>query len=179
MNTAIREMLIESTVKPISSAPLRAACIGFIPDSTWRAMFSITTIASSTTKPLEIASAISEAQAARAQATGVTAELVLRELARLAFGDARAIFNGAGELRRPEDWPDDLAAAIASVEVVTASRGEGVVEHVAKIKLWDKGRALELLARHLGMLNDKIKLEAGEGLAETLIKARKRRRGAE
>ena len=126
-----------------------------------------------------IASAISEAQAARAQATGVTAELVLRELARLAFGDARAIFNGAGELRRPEDWPDDLAAAIASVEVVTASRGEGVVEHVAKIKLWDKGRALELLARHLGMLNDKIKLEAGEGLAETLIKARKRRRGAE
>ena len=60
MKTAISEMLIDKTVKPISSAPLRAACIGFMPFSMWRVMFSITTIASSTTNPVAMVSAISE-----------------------------------------------------------------------------------------------------------------------
>jgi hypothetical protein len=36
MNTAISEMLIESTVKPISLAPLSAAAIADVPVSTWR-----------------------------------------------------------------------------------------------------------------------------------------------
>ena len=60
MKTAMSEMLIDRTVKPISSAPLRAACIGFMPFSMWRVMFSITTIASSTTNPVAMVSAISE-----------------------------------------------------------------------------------------------------------------------
>ena len=60
MKTAISEMLIDKTVKPISSAPLSAACIGFMPLSMWRVMFSITTIASSTTNPVAMVSAISE-----------------------------------------------------------------------------------------------------------------------
>ena len=33
MNTAISEMLIDSTVKPISRAPCSAACIGVMPCS--------------------------------------------------------------------------------------------------------------------------------------------------
>ena len=36
MNTAIRETLMETMVKPISPAPRRAASIGFMPSSTWR-----------------------------------------------------------------------------------------------------------------------------------------------
>ncbi len=60
MNTAMSDMLIERTVKPISSAPFRAACIGFMPLSMWRVMFSITTMASSTTNPVAMVSAISE-----------------------------------------------------------------------------------------------------------------------
>src|SRR5579864_9066170 len=60
MKTEMSETLIDNTVKPISSAPLRAACIGFMPFSRWRVMFSITTIASSTTNPVAMVSAISE-----------------------------------------------------------------------------------------------------------------------
>src|SRR5208337_4991133 len=60
MKTAISETLMDNTVKPVSAAPLRAACIGFMPCSRWRVMFSITTIASSTTNPVAIVSAISE-----------------------------------------------------------------------------------------------------------------------
>ncbi len=60
MNTATNEMEIEKIVKPISPAPSRAACIGFLPISICRAMFSTITIASSTTKPTAIDSPISD-----------------------------------------------------------------------------------------------------------------------
>ena len=60
MKTAISDMLMENTVKPISCAPFNAAAKGFIPCSRWREMFSMTTMASSTTNPVEIVSAMSE-----------------------------------------------------------------------------------------------------------------------
>ena len=53
MNTAISDMLMESTVNPISGEPFNAACSGGIPASRYRVMFSITTMASSTTKPVD------------------------------------------------------------------------------------------------------------------------------
>ena len=60
MNTATREMLIDSTVKPISRAPVIAASSGRMPCSRWRMTFSTTTIASSTTKPVATVRAISD-----------------------------------------------------------------------------------------------------------------------
>jgi hypothetical protein len=58
MNTATSEVLIDRTVKPISRAPRSAAAIGDNPSSRYRVMFSSTTMASSTTKPTAIVSAI-------------------------------------------------------------------------------------------------------------------------
>ena len=60
MNTAISDRLIDTTVKPTSRAPFSAASRGAIPPSIWRETFSSTTIASSTTNPVAIVSAISE-----------------------------------------------------------------------------------------------------------------------
>ena len=60
MKTATREILMERTVGPISAAPRRAASIRFKPRSRRRVMFSSTTMASSTTKPLEIVKAMSD-----------------------------------------------------------------------------------------------------------------------
>ena len=60
MNTATSERLIEITVKPICREPSKAARSGVLPISMWRWMFSIITIASSTTKPTEMVIAISE-----------------------------------------------------------------------------------------------------------------------
>ncbi|MNP03979.1 hypothetical protein D3C76_958800 [compost metagenome] len=51
MKAAISEKLIDTTVKPISPAPLSAAVRLSSPASRWRWMFSTTTMASSTTKP--------------------------------------------------------------------------------------------------------------------------------
>ena len=60
MNTAINDRLIDTTVKLTSRAPRKAASIGGTPFSRWRDTFSSTTIASSTTKPVAMVSAISE-----------------------------------------------------------------------------------------------------------------------
>ena len=58
VNTAMSDMLIEKTVNPISRAPSSAASNGFMPASICRVMFSMTTIASSTTKPVAIVMAM-------------------------------------------------------------------------------------------------------------------------
>ena len=60
MNTATSDRLIDRTVKPTSRAPTRAAWKRGMPASMWRVMFSTTTIASSTTKPVATVSAMSD-----------------------------------------------------------------------------------------------------------------------
>ena len=60
INTATSDTLMVKTVEPISSAPLSAAAMGFMPASICRVMFSMTTMASSTTKPVAMVSAISD-----------------------------------------------------------------------------------------------------------------------
>ena len=59
ISTATSETVSDRIVKPICFDPFSAALNGGSPSSMWRAMFSIMTIASSTTKPVEIVSAIS------------------------------------------------------------------------------------------------------------------------
>src|SRR5207249_3888571 len=58
--TAISERLMETTVNVISLAPRRAASRGGIPCSLYRLMFSSTTMASSTTNPVAMVSAMRE-----------------------------------------------------------------------------------------------------------------------
>ncbi len=59
MKAAISDTPMAITVKPIWRAPSRAARSGAMPRSRLRYMFSIMTMASSTTKPTDTASAIS------------------------------------------------------------------------------------------------------------------------
>ncbi len=51
-NTEASVSVIATMAKPISRAPLIAACLRGMPASTWRKMFSSMTIASSTTSPI-------------------------------------------------------------------------------------------------------------------------------
>ena len=60
MNTAASERVMEMMVKPISFEPFNAAAKGGSPASMWRTMFSSMTMASSTTKPTQSVSAMSE-----------------------------------------------------------------------------------------------------------------------
>lgn len=105
----------------------------------------------------DIAAAIAEKQEQRGERTQITADRVLQELARIGLSDLRGAFTPGGALLPPEYWPEDLAASIASVEVVTKPSGEidedgnKIIERVHKLRLWDKNSALEKIGKHLGM----------------------------
>ena len=75
MKAAINDMLIESTVNPICRAPSMAARNGDMPFSRLRKQFSIMTMASSTTKPTETASAISDRLSIEKPATHIIAQV--------------------------------------------------------------------------------------------------------
>jgi phage terminase small subunit len=87
---------------------------------------------------VKVQRALTARMAARSQRTEVAADRVLLEMARIGFSDLRRLFHENGRLKRPDEWDDDTAASIASIEVVTRSLGDGVVEYVRKIKLWDR-----------------------------------------
>lgn len=126
----------------------------------------------------EVAAAIAEGQKARSQRTEITADAVLRELARIGFSDVRRIFTPSGALLSPADMDEDTAACIASVDVVERVRrnesGETEIEQVKKIRLNDKLGALTQLGRHLGLFTDKLDVNVSDELAQRLDKARRR-----
>ena len=51
-----------------------------------------------------------------------------------------------------------MRRAIVSIEVVrrNLTAGDGTVEHVHKVKLIEKGKMHELLARHVGLFDDPV-----------------------
>lgn len=95
-----------------------------------------------------------------AKATGVTAERVILELARVAFSDLRTVYDAHGALKAPAEWDDESAASMAGVEAVEEFAGKGdsreSIGFVKKVKRWDKVRALELLGKHLKLFTEKV-----------------------
>lgn len=92
--------------------------------------------------------------AERAKKYEITAEMVLRELARVAFSDLRRCVDADGRLLGLEQMGEDTRRAVAAIEVQEI----GPVEVVKKVKLWDKLAALEKLGKHLGMFVEKKEL---------------------
>lgn len=82
----------------------------------------------------------------------------LREAARLAYSDVRELFGPDGKLLPMKDWPDHIAAAVASVKVVkkNVTTGDGQVDDVLEVKVWDKPKNLEMLFKHLGLLKEQV-----------------------
>lgn len=105
--------------------------------------------------------AVQKAMDERSERVEVTADRVLEELAKLGFADIRKVFTEGGHLRDIASLPDEIAAAVSSVEVVTRPDGEvdengnRGVEYVHKLRFWDKRGSLELLGKHLKMFTDK------------------------
>lgn len=104
------------------------------------------------TKP-DIRAHIDQAMAERSKRTGVNAERVITELAKIAFINAVDVIDPKTATVKDTALPEDTAA-IQSVKVKTF--GEDGLER--EIKMADKLKALELLGKHLGMFKDKVEL---------------------
>ncbi len=119
------------------------------------------------TKP-NIEAAIQEALQKIHEEAKIEAADIRKELAKIGFSDIRKIFTEHGALKRPQDWDDDTAASIQSVEVVTKlggvdGEGNKEIEYVHKIKTWDKKGSLELLGKELKMFTEQRDLNINQG----------------
>lgn len=102
-----------------------------------------------------IQTALELAKEQRSKRTEISADRVLRELLALATSDLRKCFDPSGALLPPHSWPDDVAPAMASIEVEELFEGQGQdrtqIGYTKKVKFWDKNTALDKLGRHLGL----------------------------
>ena len=115
------------------------------------------------TKP-DIRAHIDRAMAERSRRTGVNADRVIQELAKIAFVNATDVIDPKTATVKENALPEDTAA-IQTVKVKTF--GEDGLER--EIKMADKLRALEMLGRHLGMFKDKLELSGGLDTEKTKL----------
>lgn len=127
-------------------------------------------------KKPQISEKIQEYMDLRSKRLEITADRVLAELGKIGFADIRKIMSPGNGLIDIKDLDDDIAAAIAGIEVVTRDSGERdddknpIPEYVHKIKLTDKKGALELIGRHLAIYRDRVEHDVGDNLKTLIIK---------
>lgn len=109
-----------------------------------------------------VAEAIRKGQAERLDKAEAAAIDVIRELQRIAFTDLRQLYHPDGRLKHPHEMDDRTAAVIAQVEITEEFEGQGkdrkFVGLTKKVRFWDKLKALELLAKRLGLVTDKLQV---------------------
>lgn len=116
---------------------------------------------------LSIQDAISKKMAARSRRTGVNAERVVLELAKVAFAKMTDIVDSNGRIKEDAS-PDDLACIESIKYKESDNEYGGSVER--EVKIASKLKALELLGKHLGMWSDKfnVTVEKSEKLDDII-----------
>ena len=110
---------------------------------------------------VNISRAIAERQAEMSKRTGISQELIIRELARIARINPTDLINFDDASLRDDISAED-AAAISGVKCkITPGRNGNTVER--EIKLVDKAKALELLGKHFGMFIDRKEVSGPNG----------------
>jgi phage terminase small subunit len=105
-----------------------------------------------------VRAAIAARQATVVAKTDLTAAKVLETLHSIATTDMRDFYDEHGSLKQPKDWTHAQGLGVSSLDVVkrNLTSGDGQVDTVFKVKLCDRVRALESLAKHFGLLIDRV-----------------------
>ena len=109
-------------------------------------------IASALLKRSEVQEAISARRKEMEAETGITAERVLQGYARIAFFDVRKLVDDRGRMLPLHRLDADAAMVLA-----------GFDQKAKTVRLVDRKGALDGLARHLGLFNDKIEHTGKDG----------------
>lgn len=114
-----------------------------------------------------VAAEISRQQAEKVKQLDISADRVLKEVARIAFSDMRDYVEvtAKGVRAKPMDeLTDDQAAAVAEVRDVIVGK-----RRTTRIKLHDKLAALEKLSRHLGLYREEVVTTPPQGLLDKAL----------
>lgn len=100
-------------------------------------------------------------------------QAVIREMKTIALSDIRACFDEHDNVLPVHKWPANVAKAIATIEVeeIWAGRGDEreQIGQKKRIKMWDKGKQLEALAKKLGFFVEKHEHSLGKSLADLIV----------
>jgi phage terminase small subunit len=129
-------------------------------------------------KHVEIRSRIEKANDKVNAKLDLTVERVKQEIARLAYYDPQAFWNENGTAKPIHEIDEDARRAICGFETAELFTGSGedraTAGYIKKFKLADKPRALELAARHLKMLTDKVEFSGADEIVRRLVAGRAR-----
>lgn len=99
----------------------------------------------------------------------LSASDLLRLISTRATMDASDLFEKDGSLKLINDIPEDVRRSIQSMEVVELFEGSGDQKHAVgllkKVKLTDRDKNTEMLAKYHGLLRDRVSHENPDGSA--------------
>jgi phage terminase small subunit len=116
-----------------------------------------------------VSTVLAEKIAERSRRTGITADRVLQEYARIAFAKMTDVAEWGPEGVKPKkssDLSEDDAACVAAVTSVETTKTIGDIEIktvTTTVKLHDKKSALDSLSKHLGITPDKLEVSGPGG----------------
>src|SRR3990167_1566552 len=90
----------------------------------------------------------------------LTVEATVEAIRRGQNYDIRRLFDAKGNIRPLHTLSEEEAWCIGGYEIIkkNAEAGDGHIDTVHKVKLIDRGRYVELAAKHQGMLTDRIEV---------------------
>ncbi|MBS7531838.1 terminase small subunit [Hazenella sp. IB182353] len=123
---------------------------------------------------VKVQTAIQKALGEREARTEVTADMVLKQWAKIAFADIKDVVTWEHEdvmIKRDKKTGEPVMENLLTIDLKPSDEVDGTIlsevsETIMKdgrkvtVKMNDRMRALEMLGRHLGMFNDKMNLEA-------------------
>lgn len=119
-----------------------------------------------------VSQAIQEAQKSLQKRTEITQDMVIREMAKLAFFDVRKMFDKSGKPLDVSQLDDDTAAALVGLDVQDIADSDGnYVGFTKKYKMADKLKALELLGKRFGAWEAQTGGPAGEAEEDDLSRS--------
>ena len=95
--------------------------------------------------------------AERSKRTGINAERIVNELAKIAFLNPIDVID-MNDVTITESATREDTSTISSIKVKTSKSDVGESTE-REVKVYDKLKALELLGKHIGMFSDKFKVE--------------------
>lgn len=102
----------------------------------------------------EIKKYVAKLQEKLSKETGITAKMVIDELAKIGFSNIQDFIDSDNSVKDISDIDRSQAAAVEGVKKIVTEWGEGKKagkRTAITFKLYDKGAALERLGKHLGV----------------------------
>ncbi len=125
---------------------------------------------------VEIAELLKETTSQQLEKADLSATRTLEEMRRLAFSNVQDLFDANGDMVPIHKLTREQAACISSLEVImkNATSGDGKIDRVLKIKVWDKPKVMEMLGKHFALLTERVHHTADDALVSALATGRLR-----